>query len=76
MTSPRPDAKNPSNSEVPNEYRVVCSNCGADGGTYSLSVPHDAPDYCPWCGHAVDGDVTTTVAGSEETTGLSDGGNL
>lgn len=63
-------------TDVPNEYRLVCSDCGADGGTYSLSVPHGEPSFCPWCGHAVDGDVTAVVAGDSEATGLSDGGSL
>lgn len=76
MTSATPNVKNPSNSEVPDEYRVVCSECGADGGTYSFSVPHDAPEFCPWCGHAVDGDTTATVAGDSEATGLTEGSNL
>jgi rRNA maturation endonuclease Nob1 len=62
--------------EVPNEYRLVCADCGADGGTYSSIVPHDEPSHCPWCGHEVDGNVTATVAGDSEATGLSDGGNL
>jgi hypothetical protein len=76
MTTPNPDNKTPSENSVPNEYRIVCSECGADGGTYSFTVPHDEPSYCPWCGHAFDGDVTSVVPGDEETTGLSDGGNL
>jgi hypothetical protein len=78
MRSPIPDIKSPSENSVPNESRVVCSECGGDGGSYSVTVPHDDPSYCPWCGHPVDGDLTGVVPGDEETTGLSvsEGGNL
>jgi hypothetical protein len=58
-------------TSIPKEFRVVCSDCGADGGTYSFTVLQGEPSYCPWCGHTVDGDVTSVVSAETETTALS-----
>ena len=57
--------------DVPNEYRVTCRECGADGGTYDFLVNHDGPNYCPWCGAEVDGDDVRAIEAAEEPTALT-----
>jgi regulator of replication initiation timing len=75
LSETREELAETTDMEIPKEYRVVCADCGADGGTYSFTVSNGEPSYCPWCGHAVDGDVTSVVSAERETTALSHGGD-
>lgn len=52
--------------DVPNEFRVTCGECGADGGTYDFTVNHGEPAFCPWCGEEID-----AIPSDDEPTALS-----
>ncbi|WP_198943840.1 MarR family winged helix-turn-helix transcriptional regulator [Halorubrum sp. SD683] len=58
--------------DIPNEYRIDCSGCGFDGGTYDYFADPDAPQYCPKCGrHVNDEDGPRVIPAAEEPTALS-----
>jgi rubrerythrin len=42
--------------DIPGEYRIDCNACGFDGGTFDYAKAR-APEHCPGCGIAINGDA-------------------
>lgn len=58
--------------DIPNEYRITCSGCGFDGGSYDFFADPDEPEYCPKCGrHVDDEDGPSVISAEKEPTALS-----
>lgn len=56
--------------DVPNEYRIDCAECGADGGTYDFRADF-TPAYCPWCGAEADASDVRIIEAAGEPTALT-----
>jgi ribosomal protein S27AE len=60
-------------SNIPNEYRVDCGECGFDGGTYDYRSNPDAPKFCPSCGTSSEVSESLHIVISEnEPTSISE----